>query len=86
MNQDFRDMVSELSAEGTDFLVVGAYTLAIHGIVRATGDIDFWIRPTPENALKVYRALARFGAPLRKRRHRRLSFCRYLLSDWGRTA
>ena len=64
MNQDFRDMLNELSAEGADFLVVGAYALAIHGVVRATGDIDFWVRPTPENALKVYRALARFGAPL----------------------
>lgn len=32
--------------------------------LRVTGDIDFWVRPTAENAAKVWRALLRFGAPL----------------------
>jgi len=35
-----------------------------HGRVRATKDRDVWIRATPENAERVYRALASFGAPL----------------------
>lgn len=65
MNSDYRDMLNALSAEGAEFLVVGAYALAVHGQPRATGDIDLWIRPTPENAARVWRALQRFGAPLR---------------------
>lgn len=64
MNADFTDMLSELSAEGAEFLVVGAHALAAHGHPRATGDLDIWVRPTQENAARVWRALARFGAPL----------------------
>jgi len=43
---------------------VGAYGLAVHGLPRATGDLDIWVRPTPENARRVWQALLRFGAPL----------------------
>lgn len=38
--------------------------MAFHGYVRATGDIDLWIRCSKENAEKVWRALQEFGAPL----------------------
>lgn len=38
--------------------------MAFHGYVRATGDIDLWIRRSEENAQKVWRALQTFGAPL----------------------
>ena len=65
INQDFSDMLSALSEEGVEYLLVGAYALAVHGHPRATGDIDIWVRPTPENAGRVLRAVARFGAPLR---------------------
>lgn len=64
LNEDFRDIVLLLADEGADFLVVGAYALAFHGAPRASGDIDLLVRPTPENAEKVFRALTRFGAPL----------------------
>ncbi|HZT57107.1 MAG TPA: nucleotidyltransferase [Pyrinomonadaceae bacterium] len=63
LNPDFRDMLSCLSDEGTEFIVVGAYALAAHGFPRATGDIDIWVRNSSENAPKVLRALANFGAP-----------------------
>jgi hypothetical protein len=64
MNSDFSDMLSALSAEGVEYLLIGAYAMAVHGVPRATGDIDVWVRPSPENADRVLRALARFGAPL----------------------
>ncbi len=38
--------------------------MAFHGYVRATGDIDLWIRASEENAEKVWQALKVFGAPL----------------------
>jgi hypothetical protein len=63
MNRDFVEMLSALSAAGVEFLVVGAYAMAAHGLPRATGDIDIWVRPTPENAAHVIRALEVFGAP-----------------------
>jgi hypothetical protein len=64
MNPDYLDMLSALSGEGVEFLVVGAYALAVHGIPRATGDIDLWVRPTEDNAQRVLLALSKFGAPL----------------------
>ncbi|MBI4410670.1 MAG: hypothetical protein HY561_13240 [Gemmatimonadetes bacterium] len=64
MNRDFVEMLSALSAAGAEFLVVGAHALAAHGHPRATGDLDIWVRPTPENAERVWAALEEFGAPL----------------------
>jgi hypothetical protein len=64
-HEDFVDRVACLNAEGCDFLVVGAHALAAHGSPRATGDLDILVRPAPENAERVLRALARFGAPIR---------------------
>jgi predicted nucleotidyltransferase len=63
LNPDFRDMLSCLNDEGVDFIIVGAYALAAHGLPRATGDIDVWLRNSPDNARKVLHALAKFGAP-----------------------
>jgi predicted nucleotidyltransferase len=64
MNRDFVEMLSALSAAGARFLIVGAHALAAHGVARATGDLDIWIRATPDNAARVYEALQRFGAAL----------------------
>jgi hypothetical protein len=57
-------MLSALSAASVEYLVVGAYALAAHGLPRATGDIDIWVRATPDNVDRVLRALRAFGAPL----------------------
>lgn len=64
MNRDYVEMLAALSDAGAEFLVVGAHALAFHGVPRATGDLDLWVRPTPENAECVWRALVEFGAPL----------------------
>lgn len=64
MNRDFKDLIAELNAQGVEFIVVGAHALAAHGFVRATQDLDIWIRPSLDNAQKVIIALKSFGAPL----------------------
>jgi hypothetical protein len=64
MIDDFRDLLRELVAAGAEFLVIGAHALSVHGVPRATGDLDVWIRSTPENAERVMRALRSFGAPV----------------------
>lgn len=65
LSQDFIDILSAFSEEKVDYLLVGSYAMAFHGWARATGDIDLWVRPSKENAEKVWRALQKFGAPLR---------------------
>ena len=64
MTPDFVAMLSALSAEGVEFILVGAHALAAHGFVRATQDIDIFVKPTPENASRVFAALRTFKAPL----------------------
>jgi len=64
MNQDFRDLLAEFNARGVEYLVVGAHALAAHGYVRATKDLDVWVRPSAANAVRVLAALSAFGAPL----------------------
>ena len=64
MSRDFRDLLAEFNARNVEFLVVGAHALAAHGHVRATEDLDLWVRPDSENAKKVIQALIAFGAPL----------------------
>jgi hypothetical protein len=59
-------MLSTFSEVDVKYLVVGAYAMAAHGCPRATGDIDFWVRRTPDNAQLVWEALRRFGAPMSK--------------------
>ncbi len=64
LNEDYRDMLQLLLEEEVKFIIVGAYALAAHGYPRSTGDMDIWIRPDRENALKVIKVLKRFGCPM----------------------
>lgn len=64
MNPDFLDIVRALSDADARFIIVGAYAVNIYVDPRATGDLDIWVEPSPENAAKVLRALQVFGAPL----------------------
>jgi hypothetical protein len=73
MNRDFVEMLSALSAARAEFLVVGAHAVAAHGVPLATGDLDIWVRPSPQNAERVFTALQAFGAPLLDLTHEDLS-------------
>ena len=64
LNSDFHDILSAFSEEKVDFMLVGAYAVAAHGLPRATGDINLWIECSSRNADKVWKALEKFGAPL----------------------
>ena len=66
MNSDFRDILSAFCEEKVEFMLVGAYAVAAHGLARATGDIDLWIKCSDDNAERVWRALNNFGAPLQE--------------------
>ena len=64
MNEDFRDLLAALLGTEARFLVVGAHAMAVHGVPRATGDLDVWIAADPTNADRVWSALRTFGAPV----------------------
>jgi hypothetical protein len=64
LNRDFIDMIRAMNNAEVEYLVVGAHAMAVHGVPRATGDIDIWIKPNRENGERVLRALDEFGAPV----------------------
>jgi len=64
LNEDYKEMLQFLLDEKVEFILVGAYALGVHGYPRATGDMDIWVKADENNSKKIYRALARFGAPV----------------------
>lgn len=64
LSSDSTDLLCALNDAKARYLIVGAHAVAYHARPRATADFDVWVDPSPENAPRVYRALAAFGAPL----------------------
>ncbi|MFC6646088.1 DUF6036 family nucleotidyltransferase [Granulicella cerasi] len=64
MLKDQRDLLRALNAHHAEYLVVGGHASIAYGVARLTGDMDVWIRMSEENSLRVFKALADFGAPL----------------------
>ncbi len=61
MNRDFSDLLTEFNAHGVEYLIAGAHALAAHGHIRATKDLDVWIRAESANAEGVICALRAYG-------------------------
>jgi hypothetical protein len=64
LNSSFKDLLSVLNRCEAKYLVVGGYAVMLYTEPRYTKDLDLWIESTPDNAQRVFRALAEFGAPL----------------------
>ncbi|MCL2641537.1 MAG: nucleotidyltransferase [Phycisphaerales bacterium] len=57
---EFRDLLKSLNGQGVDYMLVGGWAVIHYGYARNTGDIDFWIATTSENADRVILALKEF--------------------------
>ena len=60
---DWSEFIDLLCAHRVKFLIVGAHALAAHGRPRTTQNIDFWVEPTKDNAMRLCKALGEFGFP-----------------------
>jgi hypothetical protein len=58
---DWREFIALLNSHAVDYLIVGAWARAFHGVPRSTGDIDFFVRASPDNADRLVRVLDEFG-------------------------
>ena len=65
LNPDYKEMLLLLKKHDVDFILIGAYALAFHGVPRSTGDIDFFVKCSVENSKKIISALIEFGAPVK---------------------
>jgi hypothetical protein len=59
--EDWRAFIESLNSNAVEYLIVGAVALAYHGLPRYTGDLDIFVRNSPENAKRLEAALAGFG-------------------------
>jgi hypothetical protein len=57
-------LLAAFAAANVEFAVVGGVAVNAHGYVRATNDLDIFIRPTEENARAAFNALLSLGVPL----------------------
>lgn len=61
LNRDFKEFLELLNKHNVKYLVVGGYSVAIHGHPRYTKDIDIWILTSTKNATSLINALNEFG-------------------------
>jgi len=64
LTANYRDMLHLFAKHEVRYLIVGGYAYSIYVRARFTGDIDLFVSPDPENAKRVYRAIAEFGGPM----------------------
>jgi predicted nucleotidyltransferase len=60
-SQDFSEFVELLNKHNAEYLIVGGYAVGLHGHPRYTGDLDIWLNPTEENAMKILQCVNEFG-------------------------
>ena len=63
LQKDLREFIELLNSNRVEYLVVGGHAVAFHGYPRYTGDIDFLIRATEENASRIVTVVEAFGMP-----------------------
>jgi hypothetical protein len=59
--EDFKEFLKLLDSKEVEYLLVGGYAVSIHGYVRATNDLDIWVKMSAENARGIESALREFG-------------------------
>ena len=58
---DFSELLVLFNAHHVEYLIVGGYALAFHGVPRFTGDLDIFVNSEAANAQRILTALAAFG-------------------------
>jgi hypothetical protein len=61
LDRDLREFIELLNASDVRYVVVGAFALAHHGRPRYTGDIDFFVESSAQNAKRLTEVLEQFG-------------------------
>ena len=63
-HEDFRDFLNALNEAEVRYILVGGYSVVLHGYSRTTGDMDLWVERTSENYKRIIKAFQIFGMPL----------------------
>ena len=58
---DWNEFIRLAHLHRLKYLIVGGVALALHGLPRATNDIDIWIENKPANIVRLKKVLGAFG-------------------------
>jgi hypothetical protein len=62
-NADFKEFIQALNIHKVEYVLVGGYSVILHGYHRVTGDLDVYINPTENNYILLMHAFLTFGLP-----------------------
>ena len=60
-HEDFQDFIVALNKNEVEYIVVGGYSVILHGYSRTTGDLDVWVNKTVDNYHRLVLAFQSFG-------------------------
>ena len=61
MKDEYLSFIALLNEYEVEYVLLGGYAVIVHGFVRTTGDVDFLINPTIQNADKLLMVMLKFG-------------------------
>jgi Nucleotidyltransferase of unknown function (DUF6036) len=61
LNQDFKEFLALLARHDVRYLIVGGYSVALHGYPRYTRNLDVWVLTDERNVQAIVAALDEFG-------------------------
>ncbi len=63
-NSDFRDFIEALNNNKVQYMLVGGYSVILHGYSRTTGDMDIWVKKSEDNYRNIVKAFDEFKMPV----------------------
>ena len=63
-NPDFREFIEALNNNNVRYILIGGFSVILHGYSRTTGDMDIWVERSHENYKRIGWAFRDFGMPV----------------------
>ncbi len=63
-DEEFKEFAELFLSHGVKFMIIGGYAVTAHGHPRYTGDIDFFVEKSQDNAERIVKAVHEFFGPL----------------------
>ena len=61
IQKDLKEFIALMNSHEVEYIIVGGHAVAYHGYPRFTGDMDFFVRTSAENAARIITVLQSFG-------------------------
>jgi hypothetical protein len=63
-SQDYVDFIAAFEKAGVSYMLIGGYSVILHGYDRSTMDMDIWVERSLDNYIRISQAFYTFGMPV----------------------